>query len=120
MVRPFLGPLLDGIKTIESRFSRARRAPYGVLGPGDIVAVKRPGGPVVGAFHAGQVHSYQVTPGLMDKIRARFGKEIQAWDDQLWDDRAGRRRFPAARSRTGRTRCRMCPGCRTASPFPGA
>jgi hypothetical protein len=40
----------------------------------DIVAVKRLSGPVVGAFQAGQVRSYQLTPGLMGRIRARFGR----------------------------------------------
>lgn len=91
LARPFLGPLLDGIKTIESRFSRVRHAPYGVLRPGDIVAVKQPGGPVAGAFQAGQVRSYQLTPGLINKIRAHFGKQIHAREDKFWDDRAGSR-----------------------------
>lgn len=88
LTKPFLGPLLDGIKTIESRFSRVRGAPYSVLRPGDIVAVKKPGGPVIGAFQAGQVRSYQMTPELLGKIRARFGQEIQAHEDKFWDDHA--------------------------------
>jgi hypothetical protein len=88
--KPFLGPLLDGIKTIESRFSRVRHAPYGVLRPGDIVAVKQPGGPVVGAFQAGEVRNYRLTPGLINKIRGRFGQQIHA-HDQFWDDRADSR-----------------------------
>lgn len=50
LTKPFFGPLLNGIKTIESRFSRVRAAPYGVLHPGDVVAVKKTGGPIVGAF----------------------------------------------------------------------
>jgi hypothetical protein len=32
---------------------------------------------------------YQLTPGVMNKIRAHFGKQIHARDDQFWDDRAG-------------------------------
>jgi hypothetical protein len=50
----------------------------GVLRPGDIVVVKQPGGRVAGAFQVGQVRSYQLTAGSMDKIRARFGKQIHA------------------------------------------
>jgi hypothetical protein len=96
--KPFLGPLLDGIKTIESRFSRVRHAPYEVLRPGDIVAVKQPGGPVVGAFQAGEVRNYRLTPGLINKIRGRFGQQIHA-HDQFWDDRLTRatRRSPSSR-----------------------
>jgi hypothetical protein len=65
-----LAPLLEGIKTIESRFSRARRAPYGVLSPGDIVAVKRPGGPVVAAFQTDPVPHVPRVPNCVPVPRS--------------------------------------------------
>jgi len=37
LTKSFLDPPLNGIKTIESGFSRVRGAPYDVLHPGDIV-----------------------------------------------------------------------------------
>ncbi|HET9896711.1 MAG TPA: hypothetical protein VFQ44_17410 [Streptosporangiaceae bacterium] len=85
---PFLGWLLDGSKTIESRFSRVRCAPYGALTEGDIVAVKKPGGPVSGAFLAGSVSCYQLTLARITEIRDRFAAQIRADDDEFWNQRA--------------------------------
>src|SRR5215210_2794220 len=47
-VEPFLDYVLDGSKTVESRFSVNRCAPFGKVSPGDMVLLKRAGGPVVG------------------------------------------------------------------------
>ena len=88
LVEPFLGWLLDGSKTIESRFSRVRCAPYGALAEGDVVAVKKTGGAVVGAFQAGQVSSWRLTPGSVTDLRERFAAQIRALDDDFWDQRA--------------------------------
>jgi hypothetical protein len=88
LTEPFLGWLLDGSKTIESRFSRVRCAPYGCLARGDIVAVKRPGGPVTGIFQAGQVSSYQLTPAKVADLRSQFAGPIRAHDDDFWQRRA--------------------------------
>ncbi len=85
---PFPGWLLDGSKTIESRFSRVRCAPWGVLHEGDIVAVKKAGGPVTGVFQAGQVRSYQLTPRKVTELREQFATRIRAAGDDFWDQRA--------------------------------
>src|SRR5688572_1351393 len=45
---PFLTAVLTGEKTIESRFSSVRCAPYGEVAVGDIVLIKRVAGPVCG------------------------------------------------------------------------
>lgn len=87
LVEPFLGWLLDGSKTIESRFSRVRCAPYGALAEGDVVAVKKTGGAVTGAFQAGQVSSWQLTPSRVTDLRERFAAQIRALDDEFWDQR---------------------------------
>jgi hypothetical protein len=88
LTEPFFGWLLDGSKTIESRFSRVRCAPYGALCEGDIVAVKKPGGPVSCAFLAGTVSCYQLTPARITEIRDRFAAQIRADDDEFWEQRA--------------------------------
>lgn len=88
LTEPFLGWLLDGTKPIESRFSRVRCAPYGTLAEGDVIAVKQPGGPVTGAFQAGQVSSYQLTPSRVSELRERFAGQIRAHDDEFWRQRA--------------------------------
>jgi len=89
LVEPFCSLLLDGSKTIESRFSRVRCAPYGALAEGDVVVVKKSGGPVTGAFQAGTVRSYQLTPARVAELRKRYAAQICASDDQFWADRAG-------------------------------
>jgi hypothetical protein len=89
LVEPFCSWLLDGTKTIESRFSRIRCAPYGTLAEGDVIAVKKSGGPVTGAFQAGTVRSYQLTPALVADLRHRYAARICASDDQFWADRTG-------------------------------
>jgi hypothetical protein len=90
LVEPFCSWLLDGTKTIESRFSRVRCAPYGALAQGDIVVVKKTGGPVTGAFQAGTVRSYQLTAARVAELRERYAAQICARDDRFWADRAGR------------------------------
>src|SRR5256885_16153419 len=50
-VEPYLSYLLDGRKTVDSRFSVRRTAPYGQVRAGDIVLVKQSGGPAVGVCH---------------------------------------------------------------------
>ena len=88
LTEPFCSLLLDGAKTIESRFSRVRCAPYGTLAEGDIVVVKKTGGPVTGAFQAGTVRSYHLTPVCVAQLRDQYAAQICAGDNQFWADRA--------------------------------
>jgi len=76
LTEPFCSWLLEGTKTIESRFSRVRCAPYGTLAEGDIVAVKKTGGPVTGAFQAGTVRSYQLTPVRITELRDQYAAQL--------------------------------------------
>jgi len=57
-VEPFLGYVLDGSKTVESRFSVNRCAPFGKVNRHDVVLLKRAGGPVVGLAQVRTVWSY--------------------------------------------------------------
>src|ERR1700680_4435376 len=59
-VEPFLGYVLDGSKTVESRFSVNRCAPFGKVSRGDVVLLKRAGGAVVGIARVRTVWSYQL------------------------------------------------------------
>jgi len=88
LTEPFCSLLLDGAKTIESRFSRVRCAPYGTLAEGDIVVVKKTGGPVTGAFQAGTVRSYHLNPARVVQLRDQYAAQICARDNQFWADRA--------------------------------
>lgn len=50
--------ILAGQKTIESRFSRGRIAPFGVVGSGDLVYIKPSGGQIIGQFRVKKVIFY--------------------------------------------------------------
>jgi hypothetical protein len=88
LTEPFLSLLMNGAKTIESRFSRVRCAPYRCLARGDVIAVKKTGGPVLGAFVAGPVTSCQLTPARLAELRERFAPQLCASDDDFWDQRS--------------------------------
>src|SRR5712664_2231754 len=56
---PFLQFVLDGSKTIESRFSVNRCAPYRTVHAGDVLLLKQPSGPVVAVAEVAQVWYYE-------------------------------------------------------------
>ena len=51
--------ILDGKKTIESRFSQNRSAPFGKVDEGDIVYMKESAGPVKGMFRVAEVETFE-------------------------------------------------------------
>ena len=84
---PFLSMVLSGRKTIESRFSRNRCAPYGEIGDGDIVLIKEVAGPIRGLALARRTWCYELVTEPIDRIRYRFGPGIGG-DDEFWASRA--------------------------------
>lgn len=84
---PYLGFVLDGRKTIDSRFSVHRIAPFNQVGDGDIILLKRAGGPVVGICQAGNTWFYKLDPDSFADIVEKFGKAICPIDQHFWDDR---------------------------------
>ena len=88
LVDPYLQFMLDGKKTIESRFSINRRAPYGLAQPGDIILLKRSGGPIVGIGLVADAMFYRLTPAVLHDIRDAFADELGISDPAFWSDRA--------------------------------
>jgi hypothetical protein len=94
MHEPFLSLLLDGTKTIESRFTVNRIAPYQQAQPGDVLALKKPAGPVVGLALVSAVRFLEVDPGKPDQllaVRRQHGQAIAATDDEFWAARTEKR-----------------------------
>lgn len=92
MREPFLRYVVEGRKTIESRFSITRRAPFGALHSGDRIWFKRSGGPYVAWCRAGTVWFYEgCSPGTIENIRTLFADRIRATDDAFWAERAHKR-----------------------------
>lgn len=87
MVEPFLGYILDGTKTIETRFSKNLIPPYRRITPGDLVLLKA--GPVVAAFCASSVECVDLNDDERTRLRRDYSKDICA-DDAFWKSRDDR------------------------------
>jgi hypothetical protein len=87
-VEPFLQFLLEGRKTVESRFSIHRRAPFGCVNSGDLVLIKESGGPVVAVAEVSKVWYYQLDESAWDVIRSRFSRQLCVEDPEFWKSKA--------------------------------
>lgn len=88
-VEPFLSWVIDGTKTVESRFSSVRCAPWDAVNENDVVLMKQSSGPVVGSFVVSFVSSYRIAEGDLEDIRSLFGYSIRAEDNEFWTNRSG-------------------------------
>ena len=87
-VEPYLTAVLEGKKTIESRFAVTRRPPYNCVDVDDYILLKRSGGPVIGLVLAKATHFYQLSPTVLADLRRRFSRQLFAQDDVFWSQRA--------------------------------
>ena len=75
-VEPYLKYILEGRKTVESRFSRDRRAPWEQVGAGDVLLLKRSSGPVLGIAEVSDAWFYELSPRSLSEIHQRFGPAL--------------------------------------------
>lgn len=75
--QPWLDLILDGKKTIDSRLSKVRCAPYRKINAGDVVYMKESVGFVKGEFTVSKVETYEdLTPDTLQDIYSRYHREI--------------------------------------------
>src|SRR5262249_23287907 len=86
-VEPYLAAVLDGRKTIESRFGVQKRPPYLRVKSGDLILLKRSGGPVMGVASAHDVQFYQLSPTVLRQLRRKYAEALYAEDDEFWEAR---------------------------------
>jgi hypothetical protein len=86
-IEPFLGYVLDGSKTVESRFSVNRCAPFGKVKPGDAILLKEAGGPVVGIARVPLVWSYHLDEPSWRIIRTQFADALRVQDLEFWEQK---------------------------------
>lgn len=89
LVEPFLTHILEGRKTIESRFSVTRSPPYNRVSSGDLVLLKRSSGPVVGVLRVGHVENVELTAETWPAVRA-LSSSLCA-DANFWSSREAKR-----------------------------
>ena len=90
MVEPYLSAILDGRKTIESRFGVHRREPYLAIEPGDVIIFKKSAGPVVAVAAAKWVHCCRLSSSTLHRLRERYAVQLFATDDAFWEERANK------------------------------
>lgn len=83
MVEPFLSYILEGRKSIESRFSKNAIAPFCQIGKDDLVLLKLTGGPVVGCFTTASVEFVKLNEQEFVRLRQNYSSAICA-DGDFW------------------------------------
>lgn len=79
--------ILIGKKTIESRFSKVKIAPFGVISSGDLVYIKSSGKDIIGQFRVKKVIFFDGLEVLdIRKIREQYNKELSI-DETYWQSK---------------------------------
>jgi len=85
-IEPYLRFILEGKKTVESRFSTRFCPPYKNVNKGDVIILKKSGGPVLGLCRVSQVWFYELDPKSWKDVK-RFSKAICANNTSFWEER---------------------------------
>ncbi len=88
MSEPFLTYVFSGKKTVESRFSLNKIAPYGKVKPGDIVFMKA--GPIIGCFTVSWVKIFNLQEHPISEIAQEHGTAI-CGDEAFWKRKSTKR-----------------------------
>lgn len=88
MREPFLSCVWEETKTVESRFSIHKIAPYQRVQPGDLVLMKA--GPIVGCFTAGWVKYFDFETDNFDQMVEEYGEAVHG-DDEFWQAKRHKR-----------------------------
>lgn len=76
--------ILQGVKLIESRFSKVKSAPFGAISVGDLVYIKPSGKDIIGQFRVKKVITFEgLNSDDLEEIKNQYGKEI-ASDEDFW------------------------------------
>lgn len=77
--------ILSGKKTIESRFSRVKNPPYGVISRGDLVYIKPSGKDIIGQFRVTKVIFFDGLDQIdLRHLQKRYEKELAA-GKEYWE-----------------------------------
>jgi ASC-1-like (ASCH) protein len=83
----YVDAILSGEKTIESRLSVVRGAPFGKVEPGDVIHFKRSGGGFGAAAHVSGVMSFEdLRPADVRMLAKRYGAQVAA-PESYWTER---------------------------------
>lgn len=87
MIEPYLSRILGGEKTIESRFSFNKIVPFKKVNEGEIIILKKSGGPIVALFEAGTVRFFEFCnrkETSISSIKEKYNDRLQI-EDEFWN-----------------------------------
>jgi len=77
--------ILSGKKTIESRFSKVRKSPFGLISSGDLVYIKPSGKDIIGQFRVKKVIFFDnMDLSDLSNLSNLYSKEL-AVDKEYWE-----------------------------------
>lgn len=80
---PYLTYMLEGKKTIESRFTKNKIVPYNQITKDDIVIVKKSSGNVLAYFTIKDVLFFDLNITSMEEIKSKYNKQLCV-DETFW------------------------------------
>lgn len=84
-------PILIGTKTIESRLTKTRKAPFGRIRIGERIYFKKSSGPFFATAIVSAVHEFEsLTEQLVEDLRELFDDRVLG-GDVYWSQRSGSR-----------------------------
>jgi hypothetical protein len=84
---PYLGFILEGKKTVETRFAKRPCPPFNRVSKGDVILLKRTPGDVLGVCIVEEAWFYRLDPKSLAFIKSKFGKAICPADSSFWEER---------------------------------
>lgn len=87
---PYLTYMLDGTKTIESRFSKNKIAPYNNITTDDIIIIKESSKDVIGYLTIKRIEFYDLQSTNIEEIKNKYEKELCV-DDNFWESKKNSR-----------------------------
>ena len=87
MREPYLSLLLNGQKTIESRITENLIAPHQKIKKGDVVVLKKSGGPICGLFEAEDVHFFTLNKEYTINTLKREYNNYLMIQENFWENK---------------------------------
>lgn len=83
---PYLTYMLERKKTIESRFSKNKVAPYSQITDDDIVIIKKSSGDVLGYFTIKNLLFFDLNTISIEEIKLKYNKQLCV-DETFWNNK---------------------------------
>lgn len=82
--KAYLASILNGEKTIESRFSKNKILPYNKIKKDDIVFMKKSSGDIIAYFTIKEVLFFDLKVHSIEKIKKQYNDQLCV-DDTFWE-----------------------------------